>query len=477
MADDYTEGTPAAQAELAAEPGHSPAAVIDATAAEPIGSEAGAAELAGMAPAAEPATLAPPARRARFGVLWKHADFMKFWTGETVSLFGTQITFLALPLTAILVLNATPQELGLIRFLENVPFLLFAMLVGAWVDRRRKRPVMIGANIVRACLVVLVPVLAITGGLRMPVLYAIAFGMGVGTVFFDVCWMSYVPNLVAKEQLVEANSKVSTSYSAADVAGPGLGGGLVQLFSAPKALLADAFSYVISIISLLSIKAEEPLPERSQRRHLLRDVKEGLGLVLGNRYVRATTAQGGLWNFCFVMSNTIFLLYAIREKHFSAGLVGLVLSVGAVGAILGSALASTISRRFPYGRMIMLATAFGTLPSFLIPAASGSRTAVIVIFMVAFFMLQYGLATANVLMITLRQAVTPRHMLARMTAASRTVLYTLGPVGGLVGGALGASIGLRTTLWVTAVGFAVSLVPIYLSPIPSLRELPAAPDQ
>lgn len=448
MADDYSAESTAA-----------------ATTAEPAG---------GPAPVLTPP---PPQRRARFGVLWKHSDFMKFWTGETLSLFGTQVTFLALPLTAILVLNATPQQIGLIRFLENIPFLLLAMAVGAWVDRRRKRPVMIGANVVRALLIVSVPVLAITGGLSMSVLYAIAFGMGVGTVFFDVCWMSFVPSLVSKEQLVEANSKVSTSYSAADVAGPGLGGGLVQLFSAPKALFADAFSYVISIISLLSIKAEEPVPERSGQRRLLRDIKEGLGLVLGNRYVRATTAQGGLWNFCFVMSNTIFLLYAVREKHFSGGLVGLVLSVGAIGAILGSALASTLSRRFPYGRMIMVATAFGTLPSFLIPAASGSRTAVMVTFMVSFFLLQYGLATANVLMITLRQAVTPRDMLARMTAASRTVLYTLGPLGGLVAGALGASIGLRATLWVTAAGFAISLVPIYVSPIPSLRKLPSSPDQ
>jgi MFS family permease len=477
MADDHTEGTPAARDEPAAETARTPAAVIDATAAEPIGSEAGAAELAGEAAAAEPAALTPPARRARFGVLWKHADFMKFWTGETVSLFGTQVTFLALPLTAILVLNATPQELGLIRFLENVPFLLLALLVGAWVDRRRKRPVMIGANIVRACLVISVPVLAITGGLRMPVLYAIAFGIGVGTVFFDVCWMSYVPSLVSKEHLVEANSKVATSYSAADVAGPGLGGGLVELFTAPKAMYANAFGYAVSVITLAFIKVEEPKPEKKPARHLFAEVKEGLGLVLRNRYVRATTAQGGVWNFAFIMSNTMFLLYAIRTLHFSAGLVGLVLSVGAVGGLVGSALASSLSRRFPYGRMIMLATAFGTLPSFLIPGATGSKTVMIVIFMVAFFMIQYGLATANVLMITLRQAVTPRGMLARMTAASRTVLYTLGPLGGLAGGALGAAIGLRATLWVAATCFAISLVPIYASPIPSLRELPASPDQ
>src|SRR5215467_12918297 len=256
---------------------------------------------------------------------------MKFWAGETVSLFGTQVTSLALPLTAIIVLRATPGQLGVIRFLQVVPFLLLALLVGAWVDRRRKRPVMIGSNAARFVLVGLVPVLAAAGTLRMPALYAIAFGIGVATVFFDVCWLSYVPSLVRKDQLVEANSKIATSYSAADVSGPALGGVLVQLLSAPKAMAADAVSYLFSIGTLLAIKTEEPKPERAAERHLIAEIREGLRLVLGNRYVRATTAQGGLWNFCYVMSDTIFLLYAIRELHFKPGLVGLIFGVGAVG--------------------------------------------------------------------------------------------------------------------------------------------------
>jgi MFS family permease len=426
------------------------------------------------------ATTTPPGpdeRRARFGVLWRHADFMKFWAGETVSLFGTQVTTLALPLTAIIVLHATPQQLGLIRFLQYVPFLLLALLVGAWVDRRRKRPVMIGSNAARFVLVGLVPVLAAAGTLRMPALYAIAFGIGVATVFFDVCWLSYVPSLVRKDQLVEANSKISTSYSAADVSGPALGGVLVQLLSAPKAMAADAVSYLFSIGTLLAIKTEEPKPERTAERHLIAEIREGLRLVLGNRYVRATTAQGGLWNFCYVMSDTIFLLYAIRELHFKPGLVGLIFGVGAVGGLVGSALASSFSRRFRYGPMIMIACCFGTLPSFLIPAAQGGRAALTAVFMLAFFLVRFGLATANVLMITLRQTVTPARLLGRMNAASRTVLYTLGPLGGIVGGILGATIGLRNTLWVVAVGFALTLTPLLLSPIPTLRELPPPPGE
>jgi len=430
------------------------------------GADAGAAPEAGQ-PQDEP-------RRARWGTLWAHADFMKFWTGETISLFGSQVTSLALPLTAIIVLRATPGQLGLIRFLQNVPFLLLALLVGAWVDRRRKRPIMIGSNAARGLLIGLVPVLAVAGALHMPLLYAIAFAVGIATVFFDVCWMSYVPALVPRQLLVEANSKVSTSYAAADVAGPGIGGVLVQLIGAPKAMIADSLSFVFSIASLLAIRTEEHRPDITEKRHLRAEVGEGLRLVLGNRYVRATTAQGGFWNFFFIMSDTIFLLYAIRQLHFTPGLVGAILGVGAVGGVVGSALASSLTRRIRYGRALVAATGFGTVPAFLLPAAAGPKALMATIFMVAFFLIRFGLATANVLMITLRQTVTPARLLGRMTAASRTILYTLGPLGGIVGGALGATIGLRATLLVAAVGFVLTLIPILVSPIPSLPELPPA---
>lgn len=425
----------------------------------------------------ETAIGAPPPRRSRWGVLWTHADFMKFWAGETVSLFGTQVTSLALPLTAIIVLHATPGQLGVIRFLQTVPFLLLALLIGAWVDRRRKRPVMIGSNAARFVLVGLVPILAVAGALGMPILYLLAFGIGVATVFFDVCWMSYVPSLVGKDQLAEANSKVSTSYAVADVSGPGLGGVLVQLLGAPKAMAADALSYLVSIGTLLAIKTEEPAPERPAERHLLAEIREGLQLVLGNRYVRATTTQGGLWNFCYIMTDTIFLLYAIRELHFTPSLVGLVIGVGMTGGIIGSALASSFSRRFRYGPTIMIACGFGTLPTFLIPAAQGSRLLLAALFMVAYFLVRFGAVTANVLMITLRQTVTPARLLGRMNAAARTVLYTGGALGAIAAGLLGSTIGLRNTLWVAAVGFALTLTPLLLSPIPTLRELPPPPTE
>jgi MFS family permease len=418
-----------------------------------------------------------PAAGRRWSPLWRHGDFMKFWFGETISLFGTQVTNLALPLTAVIVLGATPLQLGVLRFLEWIPFLLFALLVGVWVDRRRKRPVMMGANLFRGVLVGVVPVLAFVHQLHIPLLYVVTFLVGIGTVFFDLCWLSYVPVIVDRTLLVNANSRVSTSYSAAEVAGPGVAGFLVQLIGAPKAIIADAVSYLVSFVSLWLIKAEEPAPPAPADRNLRAEIGEGLKLVLRNRFVRATTAQGALWNFFMMIGDTIFLIYTIRQLHFSPGLLGVVLGAGAIGGIVGSGLASTVSRRFQYGRALVGAFFLGTVPAFLIPAAAGPKLVMAGIFIAAYFLIRFGLGISNVLAITLRQTVTPNRLLGRMNAGSRTILFGIGPLGGIVGGLLGTAVGLRPTLWIAAFGYLLTLVPVLLSPIPTLRELPPAAEE
>ena len=273
------------------------------------------------------------------GRLWKHRAFMLFWSGETVSLFGTQVTLLALPLTAVLTLNATASQLGFIRFVEQLPYLLFTLLFGAWVDRRRRRPVMILANSARALLIVLVPLFAVFGLLQLWLLAAIAFAVGIFTVLFDLTWLAYVPTLITSDEFVEANGKVATSASAAEVAGPGLGGLLVQLLSAPVALLADAASYVVSTITLVAIRAPEPAPhvQPGQRGRLLRDIGVGIGVVWRNLNLRAIMVMSGLWNMLFSIADTVFVLYAVRELHLGAGTLGAIYAVGAIGGLIGAA--------------------------------------------------------------------------------------------------------------------------------------------
>jgi geranylgeranyl reductase family protein len=265
---------------------------------------------------------------------------MLFWGGETISMFGTQVTLLALPLTAVLLLGATAAQLSLVRFLETAPYLLFTLIFGAWVDRLRRRPVLIVANGARCLLIGTIPALVLFDMLTLPSLAVIAFGAGIFTVLFDVAWAAYTPTLVHSTDLVEANGKMMTSYASAEVAGPGLAGVLIQWLSAPFALIADAASYLVAMVTLLLIRAPEPRPEAHPDSHLLREIGQGLRLVMGDVYLRAIAVMSGLWNFFYLVASTIFFLYAVRELGLSPATLGIILAVGACGGLIGASLAA-----------------------------------------------------------------------------------------------------------------------------------------
>jgi MFS family permease len=418
-----------------------------------------------------------PARRfgVRWGELWGSPDFLTFWAGETVSQVGAGVTTLALPLTAVLALGATPQQLGVLQAAQFLPFLLFSLVFGVAMDRRRRRPAMIVANAGRAVLVGLVPVLAALGELRLAALYVIVFGVGTLTTLFDVSMFSYVPTLVRdRRHLVEANGKVAASISAATIAGPGLAGFLVQALSAPITLTVNALSYAISVATLLLIRAEEPRPDAAGgRRHLRREVGEGFGVILRSPYLRVTALQGAMFNFCFQFVTTVFVLRAIREIHLSSVALGLILAAGSVGGLLGVSVAPPLTRRFPVGPLLTVAMVVGSVPSVLLAAAGGPPQLAAVLLVPAFLGFSAGAGVSNVILVSLRMAVTPNRLLGRVNGSMRLVLYGAIPLGALAAGDLGAAIGLRGALWVAAAGFILSLVPVVLSPIPRLRAMPA----
>jgi MFS family permease len=415
----------------------------------------------------------PQQRRPRWGALWHNSDFLKFWVGETISLFGSQVTLLALPLTAVLTLKATAGQLGLLRFLETLPYLLFPLLFGAWVDRRRRRPIMILANAIRAILIGVIPVLALLRLLGLMPLYAIAFCVGVFTILFEVCWLSFVPTLVSKNHLIEANTRVTTSSAAAEVGGPGLAGVLIQLLTAPLALLVDSLSYVVSVISLVLIRHQEPAPKRESQPRLLHDIAEGVRFAFGNIYLRVLAMEAAAWNFCFALLEPLFLLYTIRKLDFSPGLLGLVYAVGAVGGLLGSALAGTLAKHFRLGLVLCGTFTLGTVPLLLIPAASGPQVVIAGIFIAAFFLVRAALGIWQVLTTSLRQAITPNEMMGRTAASLRMLAYGGGTLGALAAGGLGAAVGLHWGLWLAGFGFLLALLPIFFSPLPRLRAMPA----
>ncbi|MFL1426497.1 MULTISPECIES: MFS transporter [unclassified Nocardiopsis] len=420
-----------------------------------------------------------PAAEPSEGGLWRNGDFLKFWFGETLSLLGTQVTNLALPLTAIIAFNATDEQVGVLRFLQLVPYLGLALVFGVWVDRVRRRRIMLGTNLVRMVLLALVPVLYWADVLSMASLLVIACAVGVASVLFDVSWMSYVPTLVRDpKHYVEAGAKMGMSSSAADVAGPGLAGVLIGALTAPVALIVNAFSYLVSLVTLLLIRTPEPRPEPpAVRRHWPTELRDGLRWVLGNPVLRSLALIGFCCNFSMVTVWTMFLLYGTRDLHLDSTTLGGIFAAASVGGLIGAAISRRVIRRFRLGLVYLVAQSALLLGPVLIVLAAGPRPVMVGMFVLSFFTTYLGLGVAGVIIVSLRQASTPKSMMGRMTAVFRTLLFGGGALGGLSAGLLSGRIGAENALTAAAVASAAVLIALVLSPVSRLRGLPPPPEE
>jgi MFS family permease len=402
----------------------------------------------------------------RPGGLWRHRDFLSLWGAETISQFGTQITFLALPLVAILVLDESAFRVAALTSVYFLPFLLFTLPAGVWVDRLRRRPILVLGDLVRAVALATVPVAHWLGVLTIWQLYVVAFVTGIATVFFDVAYQSYLPVLVGREHIVEGNSKLEISRAASNVGGPGLAGGLIAAFTAPVAILADAISFLASALLLWNIRAQEQTPPREDRRSLRVELAEGLRYVFHHPYQRGMIGSTALANFFGQLVFSIVLVYAVRELGLSAGTIGILFSIGSIGTLAAALAARRIGDRLGVGRTIVLA-AFLFGPATLLIALA-PKDAAIPFIVVSLLLLTFGGVLYNVTAISLIQAITPDRMLGRANASRRFVVWGVIPFGGLAGGTLASTIGLRETIAVGAVGGALAVVPILLSPVRSV---------
>lgn len=409
--------------------------------------------------------------------LWRNSDFLKLWGGETVSQFGSQITQLALPLTAVLALDASPAEMGVLNAAIYAPFLVLTLLVGVWVDRAKRRPIMLLSAVGRAMVLAILPVLHVLDVLSIGHLYVAALVLGSLTVIFEVTYQSYLPSLVRGDQLVESNSKLQVSASSAQVGGPALAGWLVGWLGGPVALLIDAISFAVSALSLAAIRTTEERPEPPAResRSIIRDIGKGLRFTFGNRWLRPCVLEAGTYNMFWLSLETVFLLYATDELGLSPGAIGLVLGGGAMGALVGSFLPGWLGIRWGIGPTISLSMVVGCAAPVLVPLAAGPTPVLLSLLVLSFFLGGAGTTVANVHVVSLRQGVTPPDVLGRMNASYRFVAWGTVPLGALLGGALGSTIGLRPTLFVAAAGVFSAALWIVLSPIRSLRVLPEAP--
>jgi MFS family permease len=400
-------------------------------------------------------------------------DFGRLWAALSVSLLGTEITALALPLLAALTLGASALEMGVLAAAGQVPFLLFSLPAGAWIDRLPRRPVLIAADVASSLLLVSVPLAVPFGGPNFPHLVVVAFGVGAMTVVSEVAHYAYVPSLVGRERLTESNSRLQVSYSAAAAAGPGLAGVLVQLLTAPVAVLADAVSFLISAALLRSIRRPEPPPGRSDARPpMRRSIADGMRKLLGHPLLRAIIVASVPITFCTSGFLALYVLYATRELGLAPATIGLIFAAGGVGAISGAMLARRAADRFGVGPAIIGGWVLAATGALLVPLAAGPTVVVVVILALSKAFEGVTDTVANIHQWSLRQVVTPDHLAGRVTAGHRFAVYGAGAAGALAGGALGTTLGLRPALFVCAVGALLSPLLAVFSPLRQLREQP-----
>jgi MFS family permease len=412
---------------------------------------------------------ADPDRR-RPGGLWHHLDFRRLWIGETVSQFGSTISQLALPLVAILSVHASTFEVGLLIAVQMAAFLVVGLPAGAWVDRMRIPKVLIVNDVLRALALGSVALAQWLGVLSMGQLYAVALLTGICTVFFDVAYQSYLPQLVGREQLVEANAKLQASESVSQIGGPSAGGVLIQVLTAPYAILLDAISFLWSASWVTAITARPPKPERHPDRNLRREVAEGLRFVLGNRLLRSIAFCTGSSNLFGSMAAAVFYVLLARDLDLSPGWIGLIESTSAIGGLLGSLLARRVADRLGQGPAIWLsALAMGPF-GFVAPFVQRDWT--LGLLAVAQAAMWTCVVIYNITQVSFRQGLCPPALLGRMNASVRFIVWGSQPLGALAGGFLGAAIGIVPTLWIGAALHLASSLPVLLSPLLGMRDLP-----
>ncbi|MFE6775711.1 MFS transporter [Streptomyces sp. NPDC057702] len=401
-------------------------------------------------------------------VLLRQSPFRRYWAGQSVSLIGDQISLLALPLAAVVILHADAAEMGWLATAQLLPALVFSLAAGSWVDRRAsRRRIMIATDLARAVLVASLPVAYALDALSLTQLYLTAFAVGSLTVVFDVCNATLFVSLVPPARYVEANALINGSRSLAYVAGPSVGGFLVQMLAAPFALIATGLTYLVSARYLGRIAPVEPPPSMPAKGHFT----AGLRWIMRSPVMRATFAASATIQFFNFIFHTLFILYVTSELGLSAGLLGAVLAVGAAGGLVGAAVTGRVVHRLGIGRAAVLGFTLFPVPLLLVPLAGGPTPLVLTLLFLAELGSCIGVMITDIAVSSLHAVLIPDALRARVTGAYRTLTHGVRPMGALAAGALGSTIGLRPTLWIGTAGAVLCLLWVLPSPVPHIRDL------
>jgi predicted MFS family arabinose efflux permease len=404
--------------------------------------------------------------------LWHHRDFLMFWTGDTITQFTGQISGLALPTIAILTLQVTGFQLGILNALGFIAFPTLGLFVGVWMDRMKRKPVLIAANLVEVVALASVPAAFVFGVLGLYQLYVVSLVMGISTLFFGVAYQSYLPSLVEKEDVVDGNQKLQTSASAAGVVGPSIASGLMQLVGAALSVAADALGTLAAVFTLVAIRKPEPEPQptsTSGERHFFEEMKEGIEVVTSNKLLWTQAGCTGTSNFGSNIFGVAVLLFAYRTMGISKGVIGIAFSMGAVGFLIGVLITPAVTRKLGLGRAIALSIAgsFGELIVLL-----SNRSIALPVIGVSYFVSSLGIPVYNINQVSLRQIITPNRLQGRMNATMRTIVWGTIPAGSFLGGILVESLGIVPTLVIGGLITGGAFLWIVLGPIIKLKKQP-----
>ena len=449
---------------------------------------------------------APTAAQPRPASAFRNRDFTKLWSAATISLLGTQVSQIAIPAIAVLLLHVSPFEVALLGTIEFLPFLLFTLPAGVWVDRLPRRRILITGDVGRALMLATIPIAWFSGALTIWQLYVVGFVNGVLTVFFDIADQSYLPTVLERDQLVDGNAKLQGSSSIAQIIGQPLGGGVIGLLTAPVAVALDAISYVASALLVFAIRrperasqarpsaaavsaeemadapasgasvaaevsAESPAADSDVGRPGIRqEVAEGLRFVTRNRYLRNIAATTGLSNLFGNIVFAIYPIYAYVNLRLTPEQVGLAGGGFGLGAFVGAVTANRIAERIGVGPAIVASIAIGE-PATLLVAIATHETAPVLL-AVWGFIVSWGTVVYNVNQVSLRQAITPEPLLGRMNATMRFLVWGTIPIGQIIGGTIATVTNTHTAVWIGAIAGLVSFVPVALSPVRSLQRIP-----
>ena len=386
------------------------------------------------------------------GRLWRHTNFLKLWSAETISAFGDAISDVALPLVAIITLGAGAREMGILRTLDNAPILLFGLFVGVWIDRVRRQPLMVVTQLGRGILLATIPIATVAGVLRIELLYFISFLGGTLSAIFTLATTTFLPSLVPQEALVEGNSKLSVSRSTAKILGPGLAGILVERITAPFTVALDALSFLISGVCLVFVRSAESAQIRNQRTQgIWHEISEGLRTIVLHPILSAMTIGTTIGSFGGAIHGTVFILYLTRELMINPTWFGIILASAGGASLLGATIANPSAQRYGPGPILIGSTLLMSIGMGIVPLAAEVGMFTIPILIVAQVFQSMGLTVYSITQISLRQAITPSKLLGRVNASRRVLVFGVIPFGAMISAALGETVGLQFTLVVGAI--------------------------